>query len=347
MTRKNYTEIHLMRIFACLAVIIIHVTANPVVQLTIDTGISNFFIIINRLAKPSVPIFIFISGFLLFRPSEANNQRQYGKIYRKSIPHMLITYAIWSLVYYGIFALKGDYPISISFFLTHLLQGNIMYHLYFMIIIIQLYALFPILDQYLKRANSTFFIMSMMLLQMVMPLFNLPFSDRLFPTYIAYFALGMGVKKHYESDDTLAFLFKNKSFLYGFTALSAIIYIELYKLGISDSFHTSAFTGQFVYMCFSLLTCLSLLLGFNRLFKRYTPKNPKALALYSKATLPIYYAHPLAIQFSLYLMNHIGIYSLSLRALLSFVFVLVTVLPISIAFVNFQNFFTGRHLNKV
>ena len=144
MARKQYMSIHFMRIMACLMVILIHISATPVVSLTPNSLAQAFFVGINQIAKPAVPIFIFISGFLLHNIYRGK-PLSFFAYWLKRLPKLIIPYVLWSLGYYLIYMKLGYYPLDFNFVLKGLLLGTFIYHLYFMVIIIQFYVLYPVL----------------------------------------------------------------------------------------------------------------------------------------------------------------------------------------------------------
>ncbi len=310
--RKTYPEIHLLRILACLMVIVIHVTATPVVTLIPNSIPQLFFIFINRFSKPSVPIFIFISGFLLKTPSPSTS------FYKNKIPKLVVPYILWATAYYVLFVILKIYPLSLNFYLLGLLKGTFVYHLYFMVIILQLYLLFPLIQRaYTKWGILPVFLLSLAL-QTASGLTAFPMQDRLFPTYIGYFVLGMVLR---ENKHTFS-LYKGSTLI-----LTGLLYthqfIESQNNGITLSFQLVSLT----YMLFSLYSCYVLLCLMQQAKALYH-RHEQTYNFLSRSTLTVYYAHPLIIMISDYLLYQLGVISVSLHALIAFIAIPLILLPL-------------------
>ncbi len=318
--KKIYPEIHFFRIVACLMVIIIHTTATPVVSLIPNSSSQICFTILNRFSKPSVPMFIFISGFLLNMIYQDKVINLF-KFWKKRLPKLLIPYIIWATLYYSLFAIKGIYPFDFTFYIKGLLQGSFIYHLYFMIIIIQFYIAYPLFHLLQKKVGDTNLFLIALGIQILTLFITLPLQDRLLTTYLSYFALGMLMNKKVD--------LKVKSPFY---YLSAFV--------IMGSFYTHQFIGYtnnglainskvaaMTYIVFSLLTCFTLLMSFKSFTPAYEHYEDKINFL-SQSTLTLYYAHPMILILIDTLLDVFSIMSISLRALIGFIAIFAILIPL-------------------
>lgn len=192
-----------IRAAAALSIIAIHVTANYVY-------VSRAAYYLNQLVRFAVPIFILISGLLLFASDkEYKGVRGYFEFLWKRLKKIFIPYVIWSFVYI-IYSLRSDLAsiwLNKGAFLLEsgkkLLYGSAHAHLYFVIIMIQLYLLFPLLSYLMKRwprivLGLSFLItlyyqtgVYLYLMKLIkFPYFLLP-NYMFFPTWIFYFVFGM------------------------------------------------------------------------------------------------------------------------------------------------------------
>lgn len=328
--RKIYPEIHFFRIVACLMVIIIHTTATPVVSLIPNSMPQLFFTVLNRFSKPSVPMFVFMSGFLLnmlYRDKTMNAL----KFWKKRLPKLLVPYVIWATLYYSLFVIKGIYPLDFSFYIKGLLQGSFIYHLYFMIIIIQFYMAYPLFHLLQKKVGDTNLLLLALGLQLSTLFITLPLQDRLLTTYLSYFVLGMLMNK--END------FKVKSPLYYLTAfvLMGSFYTHQFIGYTNNGLQIDAKLSALTYIVFSLLTCFTLLMAFksfNPIYGHYKDK----INFMSQSTLTLYYAHPLILIFTGALLDMGSIPSISLRAFIGFIAIFAVLIPILI----FYNYFSKK-----
>src|SRR5690606_32582239 len=100
-----------------------------------------------------VPIFVFVSGFVL--AIKYRNQFSLKSFFKKRIPRILIPYLTFSFFYLLLFIfLSGSQLIqnqmelsqlTINALLFRLISGTAHYHLWFMILILELYVLYPII----------------------------------------------------------------------------------------------------------------------------------------------------------------------------------------------------------
>ena len=128
MSKKDYMNIHFMRIFACILVVIIHTTATPSSALTLNSLPQLIFLVVNQFAKAAVPIFVFISGFLLNKIYK-DQKIDVLPFWTKRLPKIVAPYVLWSFLYYAIYAYKGFYPLDLGFIIKGLLYGTFIYHL--------------------------------------------------------------------------------------------------------------------------------------------------------------------------------------------------------------------------
>ncbi|GAU76784.1 acyltransferase [Fusibacter sp. 3D3] len=334
--KKIYPEIHFFRIAACLMVIIIHTTATPVVTLIPNSIPQLFFTILNRFSKPSVPMFVFMSGFLLsmlYRDKTMNPL----VFWKKRLPKLLLPYILWATLYYSLFAIRGIYPFNFSFYIKGLLQGNFIYHLYFMIIIIQFYVGYPLLHYLQKKVGDTNLFLIALGLQLSTLLITLPLQDRLMTTYISYFVLGMLM--------TQAFDLKLKSPLYYLSAFVIMGSLYTYQFigytnnGLVIDSKLSALT----YIVFSLLTCFALLMAFRSFTPVYAQHRSK-IDFLSQSTLTLYYAHPLILILIGALLDMSSMTSISLRAFISFIAVFIILIPIFSLYAYAVRMLSKNHL---
>lgn len=142
-----------LRVFAIIAVIILHVSAYnwyEVPSRSFEWNIFNFF---NGIVRFGVPIFIMISGSLFL-----TKELDLKKLYSKNILRMTIAYFFWSIVYAITIPLSksiitGNFEISIMKILDNIITGN--YHMWFIPMIIGLYMCIPIIKEITKSKKIT------------------------------------------------------------------------------------------------------------------------------------------------------------------------------------------------
>lgn len=141
--RAHLWQVDLLRIVPMMGVVVVHVlifSAPP------DDPVANgliFFFHINR------ELFFFITAFVLFYSTGA---REHGiavlRTWRRRYPLILVPYLVWTLIYWP---LSEGIPPSLTGLGINLVTG--WFHLYFLLVTMQFYLLFPLLAWALRRTR--------------------------------------------------------------------------------------------------------------------------------------------------------------------------------------------------
>lgn len=138
--RQYYPEIEALRGVAILGVLAWHILGQ-FTAVDDPTGIFRVTFVLWNLVRWAVPLFVFISGFVLYA--------SYGKdfsasvFYRRRLARIIPPYIAFSLFYLGYYAIRDGWPggarIAGALFL-----GQAAAHMWFFRLIIELYLLFPL-----------------------------------------------------------------------------------------------------------------------------------------------------------------------------------------------------------
>ncbi|NOU67244.1 acyltransferase family protein [Paenibacillus sp. LMG 31461] len=153
LSKPKLSEIDIVRALAIFAVVLIHGTSSAT-QLPVGTGSQAFFFILNKASLFTVPLFIWISGLVLFYSYYDRWEPKMSRVFwTKRLQKILIPYVIWSIFYYlyNQFMFHGTIDVDAFHLFKLLLSGNASYHLYYIVIIVQFYALFPLMIAAIKR----------------------------------------------------------------------------------------------------------------------------------------------------------------------------------------------------
>lgn len=202
MTRgRSFNDLYVLRLIATIAVVAIHTTSQ-------DMTLSFIGYYGNQLARFSVPMFLILSGFLLFQSDINDGFLPRVDFYRKRFRRILLPYILWTIFYslvlhYYFNGLQNSHMI-LPDIVRHLFLGNGFTHLYFVVIIIQLYLLYPFIRRIFQARPGTFLMGSLLLslsCQLVLYLNALKAIHLsgaytqiyliAFPVWIFYFLLGM------------------------------------------------------------------------------------------------------------------------------------------------------------
>ena len=268
---KRYSEFDYIRTIAALAVIVIHVTSLYVYQ-------SKFMLVANQFARFAVPIFILISGLLLYL---SDSGRNLSNFFTKRIKKICIPFVFWT-IFYLIFNnsidLKSGKGMFLNFFglvFKGLVYGNAYVHLYFITIILQCYIIYPIIKYLLNRWQCWTLCISfgITLLYQVgiyfMQMGKIGFSwsplpcYEFLPTWLFYFVLGMFIAKN---------ILKIKEYIQGKSFLLGIIWSTTLLLLLIDSKLTKIYDSirpsVMLYCITTFFFLYSLLIGQNLQMKK-------------------------------------------------------------------------------
>lgn len=144
--------IDILRIIASVAVVVIHVSAIGFDELQVNCLSWNICNIAESLSRFAVPVFVMISGCFFLDPDMSYSYRKVAK----KIFRLIIAFLFWSLIYSveAVFTSKSESLGSALYtFALNLFNGE--YHLWFVFMIVGLYALSPILRKITAEKSIT------------------------------------------------------------------------------------------------------------------------------------------------------------------------------------------------
>lgn len=346
-------EINELRGGGIIAVIFIHTTALALDTLHPGSPLFYAFFFVNRAAQFAVPLFIFMSGLSLIY-AYAGRAVPYLNFLKRRVTSVVIPYLSWSLIYFLWVKRSGwlssanpaSFAADLALFLRGALLGTTYYHLYFVMIILQFYLLFPSLRKWMQRPGLLPTLLSLAAFQIAYVFFSqrhyFRFNDRFFLSYLIFFVLGMlagqdlgGFRRflvQYSRKVKLAF------------GLGLVTFLTLSYFSQVLGLRIPGFWLSLTWIGYSLLTTVFLaqqILPGRGLKRARLGQLLDSLGRYS---FPIYLIHPLILSLSAPLLTLIRATSVSL----SFVFSVLLSLgaPTLLTHILRQfpvgRFFTGR-----
>ncbi len=309
-------ELDYMRFIACLAVMIVHITATGVTGYIHGSFPHLVTLLVNKSLKFTTPIFIFLSGVTSFY-SYRQKEFKYFSFLKRRLAKVLVAYLLWCVIYYEAYIKIGYYTWDINFFITSILQGTMSYHLYFVIIIVQMYIVGPALYHLLKTTDKK---IPILLVAAVITLLSAEFirfelSDRLFLKYVVFYMLGIYVTL--ERELFLSFVERHKTHVIAGYLITGLAYTvaSYYDMSISTYvwFFFSASSVFFVYYV-------------GLVMKKVFSKYYGFIKLFGQSSYYIYLMHPLVLTVMILYAENNGILSVTKRLILYS----ATVMPVTI-----------------
>lgn len=195
---QRYFEFDLVRAIAIIAVLMIHVAAfYPWFSNSFSWyGYYTYY----QITSFAVPVFVIMAGCLAAIGAESKKVKYIVMLLQKA-KFILIPYLLWSLVYVVLnHSGKGFSEIS-----KLLLYGKSSFHLYFVIIILQLFVLLPLFLFFAKKFPMESVFISLMaqwgiaeILETLLPSIASAFGASLFANWIFVFYAGCWAGINYE-----------------------------------------------------------------------------------------------------------------------------------------------------
>jgi surface polysaccharide O-acyltransferase-like enzyme len=178
-TAGRIIYLDLLRIAACMAVIMVHVSADN--WYTLDPADPRWQVLnaYDSVAHFCVPAFFMISGTTFLNPGKALPLKV---LYKKYVLRIVVAYLFWSLVYaiHG-YAASGEalaLPDALAYIFQTTLESH--YHLWFLPVIAGMYILAPLLRQIVLRPElEKYFLILFLIFGVGIPtllLFDIPYA---------------------------------------------------------------------------------------------------------------------------------------------------------------------------
>ena len=325
-------EISCLNVAFCIMVILLHLLSNPVTGLVPGSWQHLLAYVPWKLFSVAVYGFIFLSGVKLFLPSA--RPFRLGRFYRRRAVTILLPYLIAVTVYALVFAVVYRYRYDLATLLRYYLLGRAASHFYFVVIIIQFYALMPVWRLLLRRVDPLTGVVLMLLFQLLFrellrvvlsltaPDYRLMYQDRVFTSYVGIWVCGCYAGSRYE--EFLALLRRNRWLLLICGLLAAVCNTWLsYQAEVYALWTTALGLMQATYVLFAILALYVL----ADAWVRRGHGAGKRLDRFDRVTYHVYLYHMLVLLMAGSLMTRLGIQAVSLSFLLRAVITFGVTIP--------------------
>lgn len=312
-TKQRTIEYDLARVLAIVGVIAIHCVAFVVIldfkPMSKTWHMAN---LVDAFSHWCVPVFIMLSGALLIKPGFDMNKLK--SFYSAKVSRIVIPFVIWSIIYlawYAIMISHDNLRSDLQFGLVSLLTGwPVGAHLYFILIIIGLYAITPFLSVMVGQVNQKIVAglsVGVLLAATVSLTINTWLTHRsgtnfvtMFLPYTGYYILGyvINVNRHH-----LKSMFSGRQIAALFTLIGLLIAGATYCLTLPTS-HLNTYFYDYLSPL-TILLSLSAIIGLMKLSDYIASKKvaerwfkvdyASTIVKLSNMTFGVYFVHLLLI----------------------------------------------------
>jgi len=285
-----------LRALCCLVVVLLHAFIAAETQPDLDRSYEMWGLIGYQLSLWATPLFAVLSGFVIF-----HSNREFGSpsaFWRRRLAVVAIPFLVWSCVYWLVNPEGGHLGKVVLGALLGLLGQR---HLYFVAMILQFYAVFPLIAAGCRRAPVRRLLAPALLLTLAHLTFfsYVPapngalsvlweFSDALLPGWLFYLLLGAALAE--APDVMLGFVRRRPSVAVGLLAAGTALLLGEYllaPLGPRDFGSRRPIVVAYATMALPLLWLIS-----ERIAALPVYRWARTLAAYSFA---VYLFHPMAL----------------------------------------------------
>ena len=225
MLKKRELNIDILKTCAMLMVVLIHTTANSLVE-SYQTSNFKFFIVMGAITSSAVPLFYMMSGSFLIKDKNID----FKKCFLKTLK-LLIQTIIWTIIYCCLFKYILKWDISIFKYAIKSIFSSQIGHFWFIYPLIGLYILSPFISTMyskLSEKEKIFFLIFIFALPVVLCTINIWVDFVQYPSCaIGFPELGLFVLGKYIYDNRKKLNCKKARILSFFGILLGVISIVL------------------------------------------------------------------------------------------------------------------------
>jgi surface polysaccharide O-acyltransferase-like enzyme len=252
----------------------------------------------QSLVLMGVPLFVILSGALLFQPSKANEPL--GVFLKKRLSRIAVAFAFWSVIYFAWTHYVDGVQLSVNYVVQSLLKGGAYYQFWFIYLIFGLYLITPILRVIIPNAPRKILLYTLILwffTVAILPVihlvtgYSLDQNVLLFTGYTGYFIFGF-----YAMSTNVSTKVLKRILSFGIIATIFGYYLMAYPYHALNQYYFFADTLSFNI----ILSAIALYLLLSKAPKDWPGANhsrfAKLIHAISENTLPIFFMHVIVLE---------------------------------------------------
>jgi peptidoglycan/LPS O-acetylase OafA/YrhL len=295
---RHLWQLDVVRLLTFSAVIAVHAIAFTELPDNVAAGAAMMLLQFGR------EVFFALSGFVLVYAARTRPVEPW-KFWRRRVPLVAVPYLVWTLIYW--WSTPGGRP-GLGVLGADLLDGNAEYHLYFLLVTLQLYLVFPWLMRFVRRtAHRAVLVLTVVgtlnlawlaaLQYAPQPGFWWVHAYELLPTYALYVLAGCYAAMHFER--LHAFVERRRRPMLVLAAGAAVIAEGAYLLQLAGLPPRSANAVLQPAMVASCVAAVIVIYLVAARWARGGRPGRRAVTVASEISFGVYLAHPLVLQFLL------------------------------------------------
>jgi len=331
--RQQVLELYYVRAIAAFGIFVIHATGGFSLYSEYKSKAMYLGTFLNQFFRFGTPVFMMISGFVLFYNYRTPEEFDWRRFYKKKATFLIVPYILWSIGYFLFSSYMYKIPITTDGLLKlpkSILLGETFSHLYFIFLIVQFYIIFPLLIRYLSTSMMNKPIMTfacVAIMQGIILIYEFYFRSatsiaiinfiniyywKTFIGWFFYFITGGIIAYNY--DKFVDYIEKNIKAIIPVYILSVLLFLgEVYlDIYLNQGRHNFEKYGSIrpMNMIYGVLT-FAVLVWITRKIKNKDNFIIKLIKSFGTYSLGVYFAHPMVLEYiRIKLManfpNHIG-----------------------------------------
>jgi peptidoglycan/LPS O-acetylase OafA/YrhL len=306
-SRIRSDTVTLFETVLCLFVIFVHVAAGFIDADDTYGRFTRLMFVCRKLLSFSMTGFVFMSALKQTVKYESE-PFHYGRFLLSRLRRVYARYIIWVVIYYAYFAWSAHYfPFDAVQLLTYILNGTLVAHFYFIIIIMQFYLLTPPLSLFARKAGPSLGLAVALIVTVASVHLGRLYSsaltpmsaDYFSPLYTVYWMLGVYCGQNLAVFERFT---KRRAvpLIAAYCAVAAVHMTMSYRQFIGVSAYDAGEYMQILYRLSAIPAFFALL---GTVAPRLGKTARRAIDSLHALTFPVYLSHILVIQLAVRVIN--------------------------------------------